>query len=157
MRKDPNSIRSLGHTVIHTDQPLKADLKAQANARGLTLVAYLRQLADTAAAQPVQTNGWQGAPGVPLSESNHALMRVVDNLSAFVAVKIADSIQFCGDTEEDLDRHIQLLTSAVNAKYAQSRLAGAKELLRIKQEQIAQRDQVALPLAINLEKGGAGA
>ena len=148
-----SSIRSMGLTLIAVDKPLRADLKAQAAIRDLTLVDYLRFLANMMGKTPVQAKGWLGNPGVEPSQKENALMRTVDNLSAFLAVRFADSIQFVGQTEEELDRHIALLTWAVSPEYAQSRLAGAKELLRIKQEQIAQAGQSRL----NLELGEAHA
>lgn len=153
--RDPNSIDSLGRVVIAVDRPCREDLKKQANARQLTLVEYMRLLADQGNKKPIQIKGWKGAPGVEPSQNAHAFMRVIDNLSAALAVGIADNIKFYGDTQEELDQHIKLLTWTVNAEYAQSRLEGAKELLRIRQEQIAQREQ--LPLDIKLEKGVAKA
>ena len=67
------SIRGLGHTLINVDKPLRSDLKAQAAARGVTMVEYLRQLAAQAAKEPIQTKGWQGAPGLEPSQNEHAL------------------------------------------------------------------------------------
>ena len=42
--KSPDSIRSLGHTVIHLDAPTKAKFKQAAG--DMPLIDYLRQLAD---------------------------------------------------------------------------------------------------------------
>lgn len=146
--KMATSIRARGSTFIRIDKPLRADLKCQAAARDLTLVDYLRYLADMMSKTPVQAKGWPGNPGAELSQKENALMRTVENLSTFLAVKFADSIQFVGETEDELDRHMQLLSWAVSPEYAESRLAGAKELLRIKQEQIAQAGQARLNLQI---------
>lgn len=44
MKKQPGSIRSLGMTRIHMDQPLHDDIKALAEASNKTMVRYLREL-----------------------------------------------------------------------------------------------------------------
>jgi len=42
MQKRDDSLRSLGMTVLAVDKPLRADIKAMAAKKGLTMVDYLR-------------------------------------------------------------------------------------------------------------------
>ena len=46
MQKREDSIRSLGHTVLHVDKPLRAKIKALAESEGMLMIEYLRALAD---------------------------------------------------------------------------------------------------------------
>lgn len=62
MLKDDNSLRSQGLTVIATDKPTRAKLKALARSKGMYLSDYLRMIAD---------QDQQGAlPGIPVKKTN---------------------------------------------------------------------------------------
>lgn len=79
MMKRDDSLRSQGMTMIATDTPTRAKLKAQAAAAGLTMAEYIRYLADKA------SEGQQGVmvptpPAVAISELN----KKVDDLSEAV-------------------------------------------------------------------------
>lgn len=155
MRKDPNSIRSLGLKTLHMDKPLKDQILKLSEAAGMTQVEYLHYLINEKSKDGQQAvlkevnQGWQGAPGLPASESNIAIIRAFENIISFLTLQLANDIHFVGDTDAEYDKHMAFLSKVINPAYAESRAPHTKELLKARQAQKAQKDQIKMNLVVN--------
>jgi len=106
MVKREDSIRSLGHTVLHLDKPLKAKFKALAESEGLLLIEYLRALADREIRNkqiPLATGQVPGGTGRGYGETlvraeaiRSLSMVLVDNTKLYQAIHLhlANCLEF---------------------------------------------------------------
>jgi len=78
MVKNDNSLRSKGLTVIATDKPTRAALKALAAADGLTLSDYLRKIASQGKPAMFNTSGLGGTGKGVLSPGNNQLTEAIE-------------------------------------------------------------------------------
>jgi len=105
MVKREDSIRSLGHTIINVDKPLRAKIKALAESEGIPMVEYLRALADReirnkqiplATGQASGTGRGYGETLVRAEAIRSLSMILVDNTKLYQAIHLhlANCLEF---------------------------------------------------------------